>query len=224
MRISDLSRKSGVPVATIKFYLREKLLPPGTLTGRNQAIYGDVHLRRLLLIRSFTNIAQLDLSSVGELLSAIADDGLPLPGLYEAADRAVFGVDPSATGSAEVNHAKLEVNEFLDKLGWRISADTPAAGRLAQVLVALRALGCECGIEFFEPCAQAAERFAAQELDLVPEDLDRTERAPAVVRSVMLGVATAALHRMAREHLVNERFANSAVTHGSEVPQPAPVG
>ena len=46
MRISDLSRQSGVPVATIKFYLREQLLPPGEPTGRNQAVYLDRHLRR----------------------------------------------------------------------------------------------------------------------------------------------------------------------------------
>src|SRR6266540_3706180 len=37
MRISDLGRKSGVPIATIKFYLRERLLPQGKPTGRNQA-------------------------------------------------------------------------------------------------------------------------------------------------------------------------------------------
>ena len=29
MRISELSRESGVPVATIKFYLRERLLHDG---------------------------------------------------------------------------------------------------------------------------------------------------------------------------------------------------
>ena len=33
MKISQLSQASGVPVATIKFYLREELLPPGESTG-----------------------------------------------------------------------------------------------------------------------------------------------------------------------------------------------
>ena len=38
LRISDLSRETGVPVATIKFYRREGLLPEPTLkTGRNMA-------------------------------------------------------------------------------------------------------------------------------------------------------------------------------------------
>src|SRR2546430_15817976 len=47
VRISDLSRQTGVPTATIKFYLREHLLPPGAMTARNQADYGSGHLRRV---------------------------------------------------------------------------------------------------------------------------------------------------------------------------------
>ena len=39
MRIGELSRLSGVPVATIKYYLREGLLPPGVHSHPNQANY-----------------------------------------------------------------------------------------------------------------------------------------------------------------------------------------
>jgi DNA-binding transcriptional MerR regulator len=51
MRMAELSRASGIPVATIKFYLREQLLPAGERTGPNQSRYGEEHLRRLRLIR-----------------------------------------------------------------------------------------------------------------------------------------------------------------------------
>ena len=37
MRIAELSRRSGDSIPSIKFYLREGLLPAGTATGRNQA-------------------------------------------------------------------------------------------------------------------------------------------------------------------------------------------
>src|SRR2546430_9317670 len=50
VRISDLSRQTGVPTATIKFYLREHLLPPGAMTARNQADYGSEHLRRVWVV------------------------------------------------------------------------------------------------------------------------------------------------------------------------------
>ena len=33
MRIGDLAKTTGVPVATLKFYLREGLLPAGTPTA-----------------------------------------------------------------------------------------------------------------------------------------------------------------------------------------------
>src|SRR3954464_8089995 len=55
MRISELSRETGVPVATIKFYLRERLLSPGRSTAATQAEYGQVHVDRLRLIRALTD-------------------------------------------------------------------------------------------------------------------------------------------------------------------------
>ena len=47
MRIAELSRRSGVSVPTIKYYLREGLLAAGERTGPNQARYDEAHLRRL---------------------------------------------------------------------------------------------------------------------------------------------------------------------------------
>ena len=35
MRIAELSTRSGTSIPTIKYYLREGLLPAGTATGRN---------------------------------------------------------------------------------------------------------------------------------------------------------------------------------------------
>jgi DNA-binding transcriptional MerR regulator len=206
MRISDLSKQTGVPVATIKFYLRERLLPPGIPTGRNQAEYNETHLRRLRLIRAFTNIGQLELSSVRELLSAIEDDGLPIPGLYEAVNRTLFTEKPVAAASTGVERAQAEVDKFIDNLGWQV--DTDAAGRstLAQVIAALQRLGCECGVDFFEPYAEAAERLAVLELDLLPADGVGTDRAAAVVRTILFEVALAAMRRMAQEHFLALRY------------------
>ena len=38
MRISQLSGEAGIPVATIKYYLREGLLHDGLLTSATQAV------------------------------------------------------------------------------------------------------------------------------------------------------------------------------------------
>ena len=46
MRMSELSRLSGVSVTTIKYYLREGLLPAGRQLSATQAEYDGSHLRR----------------------------------------------------------------------------------------------------------------------------------------------------------------------------------
>lgn len=206
MRISDLSRRTGVPVATIKFYLRERLLPAGTPTGRNQAEYGEVHLRRLQLIRAFTTIGQLDLSSVRELLAAVEDDRLSLPELYQAVNGTLFQEVPTPIPRDELAEARTEVATFVDALGWRMDPGSPSATRLAQVLATLQRLGCDCGIDLLAPYAEAAERVAIAELDLLPPDGADADRAAAMARTILLAVAFVALRRIAQEHHAILRF------------------
>ncbi|MYU47619.1 MerR family transcriptional regulator, partial [Streptomyces sp. SID7803] len=52
MRLSELSERSGIATATIKYYLREGLLPPGERLSATQAEYDESHLRRLRLVRA----------------------------------------------------------------------------------------------------------------------------------------------------------------------------
>jgi DNA-binding transcriptional MerR regulator len=212
MRISDLSRKTGLPVATIKFYLRERLIPPGTPTGRNQASYNETHLRRLRLIRALTNIGKLDLSSVRELLAAIEDEDLSLPDLYEVVNHRLSPEGPELREAEGVKRARVRVDEFIDGLGWHVDRDAPGRARLAHVLAAMQRLGCECGVDFFGPYAEAAERLAIQELELLPPDGVNADRAAAVARTVLLEVALAAMRRMAHEHYATLRFGQPAAT------------
>lgn len=205
MRISDLSRQTGVPVATIKFYLREGLLPKGTPTRRNQAEYGQEHLHRLGLIRALTTIGQLDLAAVRELLGAINDDRLTLRGLYEVADRALFPEQPALPEVGTTRSTRSDVTDFLQKLGWQV--DPAAAARFTHVVATLRNLGCECEIDFFGPYAAAAEQLAVQELSLLPAGGAGADRAAAVVRTILLGSAIAIIRRMAQDHLLATQFA-----------------
>ncbi len=71
MRISELSRQSGVPVATIKFYLREGLLPDGERTSAHPGPVRREHVARLRLIRA--------LLGPGGLTVAKARDGARPP-------------------------------------------------------------------------------------------------------------------------------------------------
>jgi DNA-binding transcriptional MerR regulator len=53
LRIGDLADRSGVPIPTIKYYIREGLLPPPPVkTGRTMAYYDAEYLERLRLVRT----------------------------------------------------------------------------------------------------------------------------------------------------------------------------
>jgi DNA-binding transcriptional MerR regulator len=67
MRLAELSKRAGIPPTSIKFYIREGLLPAGAVHARNQASYGTQHLERLELIRALREVAGLPLEAVGRV-------------------------------------------------------------------------------------------------------------------------------------------------------------
>ena len=71
MRISELSRTSRVPTATIKYYLRERLLHEGRLTSATQAQYDGTHVARLRLIRALLGPAGLSVVKARQVLDAV---------------------------------------------------------------------------------------------------------------------------------------------------------
>src|ERR1041385_2084643 len=70
MKISELESRSGVPLPTIKFYIREGILPPGRRTAKNQADYSDEHLERLLLVRALRDDAGLPVATIANAMKA----------------------------------------------------------------------------------------------------------------------------------------------------------
>src|SRR5260370_33337848 len=93
MCIADRSRDSGVPVPTIKYYVREGLLPPGELTSPNQAQYDEFHLRRLRLIRALAEVGGLSIAAVRDLLAAAES---PATSLHDALGKAQYAPTPRA--------------------------------------------------------------------------------------------------------------------------------
>ncbi|MCG2842418.1 MerR family transcriptional regulator [Sandaracinobacter sp. RS1-74] len=67
MRMRELEKASGVSRETIRFYIREGLLPEPDRTHRNSATYSDDHLARLLTIRRLRDERFLPLSVIRSL-------------------------------------------------------------------------------------------------------------------------------------------------------------
>jgi DNA-binding transcriptional MerR regulator len=69
-KISDLARETGVSIGTIKFYLREGLLPPPTLkTGRNMAYYDRSFVDRIRVIKELRQKRFLPLEVIKAILN-----------------------------------------------------------------------------------------------------------------------------------------------------------
>ena len=116
MRISELSRVSGVPVATIKFYLREGLVPEGVRTSPNQAQYDDAHVQRLRLVRALVGVGGLSLAATKNVLGQIDEPtGLTLD-LLGTAHQAVA---PDLPGEVDLAPAV----SLLRRWGWDACAD-----------------------------------------------------------------------------------------------------
>ncbi len=74
MRIGELAERAGVSVATIKFYIREGLLPPPPVkTGRTMAYYDQQYLDRLLTIRRLREEHYLPLRVIRAVLAERGD-------------------------------------------------------------------------------------------------------------------------------------------------------
>ncbi len=69
LKISDLTRETGVSTATIKFYMREGLLPAATLkTGRNMAYYSRTFIDRIRAIKELQQKRFLPLDVIKAIL------------------------------------------------------------------------------------------------------------------------------------------------------------
>lgn len=220
MRISELSRRSGVSIPTIKYYLRDGLLPPGRATAANQADYDDSHLRRLRLIRSLIGVRGLSVSATRDVLAAVdvqQDNVHLLLGLVLGvlpAARSAEGDGPAAphgTGDAADTDADVphlpEVAALTAEMGWKTSPNAPAAQMVAETLETLRALGVDFDWRSLLPYAELADRTAALDLDQLTDASDPLQQAErAVLLTVLLEPALLALRRLAQEHHSAQRY------------------
>lgn len=60
-----------MPVASIKYFLRQGLLPAGRATAATLAEYGDEHAQRLRLIKALTTLGGLSIAATREVLGAV---------------------------------------------------------------------------------------------------------------------------------------------------------
>jgi DNA-binding transcriptional MerR regulator len=166
MRVKELSRRSGVSVPTIKYYLREGLLPPGELTSPNQASYGDAHLRRLRLIRALVDLGGLTVAAVRDVLTAAdaPDETVPRI-LYKAQEN--ISAQPDLPRDEAWEEAERRVGELVERRGWEVKPESRAWQTVVAVLVSAHQLDHGVWTRTLDAYAEACERIAAADLDYI---------------------------------------------------------
>jgi DNA-binding transcriptional MerR regulator len=183
MRIGELSAASGVPLPTVKYYLREGLLPAGRRTARNQADYGPEHLARLRLVRALVEVGGLSVADTRRVLEAADDPELPLDDVLGEAHQAVTNRPTPARPEPAWSGARELVLQTARGRGWRVSADAPALDRAADAAAAVLAMDVPEIVPLLDVYAEVAENLAEREVAAVMEMGEQAD----IVRGVVVG-------------------------------------
>lgn len=206
MRISELSRTSDVPVATIKYYLREGLLPAGRALSRTQADYDDAHVERLRLLRALLGVGGLGIAQARRVIRAIDDAASDRLGVLEAAQTAippVAEVPEEGVGAGEQaasGHALARARAWAAARGWAIDPDTPVLAELEAAWAACDDADIGLDAARLDAYADAVERIARIDVASVPSERALAAR-QVVLGTVLIDPVLAALRRLAQQHL-----------------------
>ncbi len=211
MRLAELSERSGVSTATIKYYLREGLLTPGRQINMTTAEYDEEHLRRLKLIRAMIQVGRVPVATVREVLGHVDDDSLPRAMRLGAAVWAMPQVPEPDADDEFVRGARASMEELLRTLGWSnaqaLTTISPSFRSLVVATAALRRLGYDWDPETLVPYARLMHQVAELDMEFMESQVSEAEKAEvAVLGVVLVEPMLQALHRLAQEEESTRRY------------------
>jgi DNA-binding transcriptional MerR regulator len=203
MRVSELVDASGVPLASIKYYLREGLLMPGTATSATQADYGQQHVRRLRLIKALTDVVGLSVSKARDVLALIDEPGE----LFDSLGLAVAALPPYVDERADYPRARAA----LATLGQLYDPRFAATAQFERALEAAEAAGLAMDDTRLRAYGRHIAGIAEADLSVMPED------AASAIEYAVLGTALyepvlVAMRRLAHQDIAAKRMPTPGLT------------
>lgn len=188
--MSELVEQSGVPLSSVKFYIREGLLPQGNTLSRTQAEYDQTHVQRLRLIRVLRDTVGLPVERVRIVLGQIDN---PSDDITTAIGTAMAALPPYVQPHAE--HEQVE--RLLERLEWRGASGHPVMDQVEEAIAACRAAGLPLSDDGIDAYARLMHDIAR--LDVAGLPVDRG----AAVETAVVGTAVGdmlliALRRLAQ--------------------------
>jgi DNA-binding transcriptional MerR regulator len=218
MLVSELAERADVPLATVKYYLREGLLAPGETTGPRRAEYDDAHLRRLRVLRLLREAGGVPVTSLRQVVAALDDEYRPVHDTMTlVADVISAGPEPAVQDPASLD----VVDAVISAMGWDgVRASSLDRQRLAALVTMLNGPGpLAAGVEVLTFYAGIADQLARAEIALVDHTAERSEQLDQMVTgSVVYGRVFQLLRQLGHEHH------HAQVSMAVPDPHPEPVG
>ncbi|MFE2285193.1 MerR family transcriptional regulator [Streptomyces sp. NPDC059443] len=200
MRIGELARRTGVSVATVKYYTREGLLPPGEHRGANQVSYEASHVHRLKLIRAMLEVGGLSIAAARAVLTEVDSPRRTVHGMLGVAQSAVSKPVAERDAEADWEGAEREVTELVRRHGWAVKPDNPGWKSLVQIVVTYRGLDRGDLLTLLDEYAAVAGRLARAEVAVLAGVPGTDGKVEGVILGAVLGdAAMSALRRIAQE-------------------------
>jgi DNA-binding transcriptional MerR regulator len=211
MRLAELSERSGVSTATIKYYLREGLLPAGRRVSATQADYDEEHLRRLRLVRALIQIGKVPVATARKVLGYVDDESLGQTIRLGAALWELPHEPEPDEDDPKTAQAAAQVDLLLDQLGWttarEIGAMSPNYRVLTAAMVRLDHLGYPVDARTLLPYAEQLGRLAGFDLDRLEQFDTAVEKVSAAVAdAVLFEPVVTGLRRLAQEEESARRY------------------
>lgn len=206
MRISELAQATGLSVPTIKYYLREQLLPPGTKIAGRLAEYDEGHVRRLVLLRLLRDLADVPVERLRNLVR-VAED--PSVSVHEMFGLAADALAPAPPPSADREHYQVKADALIEAAGWTdVRPESVDRENLASVIEAIDHHGTHPGgLDAVTPYRDVVDQIARWEIDHLDADKDRLGLLEEmIVGQVVFGQLVQVMRRLAEEHHSKARF------------------
>lgn len=202
MQLSELAATAAVSAASIKYYRREGLLPPGRRITTTRQDYDQRHLDRLALIQVLREMTDASVPRIARLTAILDDPQQPLLTALADAQAIALDLEEDATAGPSDAGAPAEhpaVAALLQEQGW---PDTDSAARrgLDRLLRRLESWGMPSSPALLQRYAGPMAEIARADVDwirtLPGEDADAQLSDDVVVLRAVAG--TVAYDRLVR--------------------------
>ena len=219
MQLSALAEATGVSIPTIKFYLREGVLPRGEAVSATRAEYTEEHVKRIRLITALTDVRSLPMARVKEILGLV---DAPLRDPSESLSRAIGALPPYVADSADGDYPLAR--EAIAALDFVYDTRSAAVKQLNSAIQAVKDADLFWEADDIAFYGQLAMTIAQRELQPLATMNPRDIVGFAVMGTAMYEPIILAMRRLAHQTLntraMQQRGAPGSIPSTPSRPQP----